>query len=80
MRPKVEQAKKIVEGMSPWFRDINERGKKSSRDGRTTNEECFDSGVFTAAEMVRRLTGDEDLALAIHEVCIWKQRENQKPK
>jgi hypothetical protein len=73
------EAKRIVEGMKPWFAKINERGKskkESSIDGRTVNEQCFDSGVFAASEMIRRLTGDEELALAIHEVCIWRQREH----
>lgn len=51
---------------------------RPSRDGRTLNEQCFDAGVFTAAELVRRLTGDEELSLAIHEACIWRQREHQE--
>lgn len=74
------KAKRVVEGMEPWFRDINKRGRKPNRDGRTTNEACFDSGVFAASEMIRRLTGDEELALAVHEVCIWRQREHQQEK
>ena len=64
--------------MQPWFREINKRGRKQNLDGRTTNEECFDAGVFAAAEMIRRLTGDEELALAVHEVCIWRQCEHEK--
>lgn len=73
-------AARAIKSMQPaWFKDINERGKKGrpSRDGRTVNEECFDSGVFAAAEFVRRITGDDDLALAVHEVCIWRQREQE---
>lgn len=71
------KAKRVVEGMSPrWFIDVNLK-KKLHHDGRTVNEQCFDSGAFAASEMIRRLTGDEELALAIHEVCIWRQREHE---
>ncbi len=75
------KAKKIVQGMKPWCEKINDKGTKknpSARDGRTINEECFDSGVFAASELIRRLTGDEELSLAVHEMCIWRQREHEK--
>lgn len=70
------KAKRVVENMngSSWF-DPNAK-KKAHRDGRTINEMCFDSGVFAASEVIRRLTGDEELALAIHEASIWRQREH----
>lgn len=67
----------VLESMQPaWFKDIKNR-KKPSEDGRTVNEQCFDSGVFAASEFVRRLTGDEQLALEIHRVCIWHQRQSE---
>jgi hypothetical protein len=66
---------RIVAGMRPnWFRRAIQR-KLPRNDGRTIHEANFDSGVFAASEFVRRLTGDESLALAIHEMCFWKQRE-----
>lgn len=69
--------KEVVRSMQPaWFADINKR-KKPTSGGRTVNEQCFDSGVFAAAEFIRRVTGDEDLALAVHRVCIWHQRQNE---
>ena len=70
----VSEARKIVAGMPTWFRGVDIH-KTSAPCGRTVNEEFFDSGVFAASELVRRLTGDEALALAIHEACIWRQRE-----
>lgn len=73
------RAKKIVEGMESWTRDINTRTRRQN-DGRTANEWCFDAGVFAASELVRRLTGDDELSLAIHEMCIWRQREHAKEK
>lgn len=73
----LKKAAAIVLGMTPWFKDINSRKRKPS-DDRTAAETLFDSGVFAASELVRRLTGDENLALAVHEVCIWRQIERTK--
>ena len=75
------RALQIVDGMEPWFRDINKKRKPDSRDGRTHEEQVFDSGVFAASEFIRRITQDEQLALAVHEVCCWarKARAAGKP-
>ena len=76
----VRDTAEVMQSMQPaWFKDINKRKRRKggSRDGRTLNEECFDSGVFAAAEFVRRVTRDEHLALAVHEVCIWQQRKRE---
>jgi hypothetical protein len=71
------EAKATVERMSCWFDKVNDL-KKLKNDSRTLNERVFDSGVFTAAELIRRITGDEELALAVHEACIWRQREHKE--
>lgn len=73
------KAKQVVKGMKPWCEKINHKAT-DERDGRTINEACFDSGVFAASELIRRLTGDEELSLAVHEMCIWRQREHEKQK
>ena len=75
-----EPAARVITSMQPaCFTYNTARGKRTrpSPDGRTINEECFDSGVFAASEFIRRLTRDENLALAVHEVCIWRQREHE---
>lgn len=72
------QPAEVLKSMQPaWFADINKR-KKPSEDGRTVNEQCFDSGVLAASEFIRRLTGDEQLALEIHRVCLWHQRQTDE--
>lgn len=68
--------REVIDGMELWFNDIN--SKKAHKDGRTLNESVWDSGVFAASEFVRRLTGDEDLALAIHGICVWSRNELSK--
>ena len=77
MSPEQMQAVEIVAGMEPWWRDVNQK-LKPSRDGRTDAERRWDSGVFAASELVRRLTRDENLALAIHELCFWQRAERAK--
>lgn len=71
------ESKKIVAGMKAWFGDVNKKRTRHTDDGRTVAEQCFDSGVFTASEFVRRITGDEELALAIHECCFWAQKKQE---
>lgn len=68
------RAKQLVSQMKSWS---NLKNRRPKNDGRTVQEQCFDSGVFAASELVRRLTGDEELALAVHEMCIWRQREHE---
>lgn len=80
MTPNVERALEIIAAMEPWWRDLEQKGKKPNRDGRTRNEECFDIGVFAAAEFVRRLTRDEALSGLIHEVCAWRRQERAEGK
>ena len=58
-----DDTKKIVAGMGPWRRRYG--GAISSRK-RTNGQRAFDSGVLAASEFVRRITGDETLALQIH--------------
>lgn len=74
MTPHQKKAIEIVAQMrDSWFSNVNRRRK--FKCGTTQNEACFDSGVFAAAELVRRLTGDESLSLAVHEALLWKQKE-----
>lgn len=83
-----KRACEIVAGMKPWWEDVqenyvkNKKAKPSNHDGRTAEERTWDSGVFAASELIRRITKDEDLALAMHELCFWarKQRENNPDK
>lgn len=71
-----KKALQIIKDMEPWWRDLE--SKKPSRDGRTRNEVCFDNGVFAAAEFVRRMTGDESLALLTLEACSWKRKKRKE--
>lgn len=74
----VEAARQKVLGMEPWWINVNRNpSKKPSMDGRTHEEQLWDSGVFAASELVRRLTGDNDLSAAIHELCHWRRREHE---
>lgn len=80
-----KKSREMVVGMEPWWRDVasdhakNAAAKNTdSRDGRTPVERTWDSGVFAASELVRRLTGDEHLSLAIHELCFWARKEREK--
>jgi hypothetical protein len=77
---KRRRAEEIANDLWPaWYKAMQEK-RRTSRDGRTGREQDFDSGVFAASELVRRLTKDEDLALAIHSVCFWSQRERKAVK
>ncbi len=60
-----------------WWEDINKRREGTDRNGRTVNERCFDSGVFASSRFIKLVTGDDKLALAMHEGCIWRQREHE---
>lgn len=72
------EARRLVGQMEPWFRDVNDPMRRNRYNcDRTEFEHKFDNGVMAAAELVRRLTGDNELALAIHEACIWRQREHE---
>lgn len=73
-----KRARAIVDGMEVWFRDGVRHRKTDKRDGRTPEEQIFDSGIFAASEFVRRMTGDEALSLAIHECCFWARRERER--
>lgn len=73
------KARQIVAGMKSWFRDFAKRHKKGDARDRRTREDCvFDSGVFAAAEFVRRFTGDETLSGMIHQCSIWAQKESAR--
>lgn len=78
MTPQQHKAMQIVAGMEPWWSNVNKRPKKPSADGRTREEVLFDSGVFAASELIQRYTRDEQLALAVHELCFWARREREK--
>lgn len=73
------RAAAIVAGMEPWWRDLEKLGKKPNRDGRTRNEECFDSGVMAAAELIRRMLKNNDLSLSVHEITSFMRKERANP-
>lgn len=78
MTPQQKRAIEIVAGMEPWWRDIGAKKRKPSRDGRTAEQCDFDSGVFAASELIRRYTSNEELSLAMHELCFWARKERLK--
>ena len=71
MTMKQRTTDQVMQSRRPaWFQDvINRKPRVREGDTRTLSEQCFDSGVFAAAEFIRRLTGDEALAPEIPEVC-----------
>jgi hypothetical protein len=78
LTPHQIKAQQIVAGMKRWVSDINRKRKTTSHDDRTEAEQCFDSGVFAASELLRRLTGDESLSVAVHEIMVWRLKERGK--
>lgn len=54
--------KEVLKGMRPW----QEFGSAVSAQARTAQQRAFDSGVLAASEFIRRITGDESLAGAVH--------------
>lgn len=64
--------------MAPAWHESAKCRKTPIRDGRTPMECAYDSGVFAASELVRRITGDENLAASILEMCHWAARERSK--
>lgn len=62
-------AEKIIQQMAVWYDGTLAPGKdRRAKDAksRAEHQKDWDSGVMAAAELARRLTGDESLALKIH--------------
>lgn len=76
---KVERHPKADEVLSQasmrlWLRYGPTLEKPGPRDKRTDAERAWDAAIFAAAEYVRRLTGDEGLALTVHDLLTPKIR------
>ena len=54
----------MLEGMKVW----RKFGESETVHGRSPEQRAFDSGVFAASELCRRLTKDEDLSGALHQM------------
>ncbi len=53
----------VLASMKPWFEN---RGSTVSTRARTPEQRGWDSAVLTCSEFVRRVTGDEVFAYALH--------------